>query len=119
MVCVKPARLGGIGAALEVISWCEAHGVPWWIGGMFETGFARGVNRALAACPGRSFPGDLSPPSAYLAGDIVRSEPGRIDARSGHRTFPVPAGPGLGPSPDQALVESWTVRRVAVPTPSD
>lgn len=119
MVCVKPARLGGIGAALEVISWCEARGVPWWIGGMFETGFARGVNRVLAARPGRSFPGDLSPPSTYLTEDLVQPEPGRIDARSGHLTFPVPAGPGLGSTPDRSLLEPWTVRRVWVPAPTD
>ncbi|HEX7443173.1 MAG TPA: o-succinylbenzoate synthase [Acidimicrobiales bacterium] len=118
MVCVKPARLGGIGAALEVISWCGDRGVPWWIGGMFETGFARGVNRALAARPGRSFPGDLSSPTTYLTGDLVGPEPGGIDARSGHLTFPVPAGPGLGPAPDRSLLEPWTVRRVPVSAPT-
>jgi O-succinylbenzoate synthase len=29
VVCVKPARLGGIGAALEAISWCDAHAIPF------------------------------------------------------------------------------------------
>ncbi len=33
VVCVKPARLGGLGAALQVIESCAAAGVPLWIGG--------------------------------------------------------------------------------------
>ena len=114
VVCVKPARLGGIGAALEVISWCEGRDVPWWIGGMFETGFARGVNRALAAGPGRSLPGDVSSPSAYLTGDVVPAESGGSGPRSGLLALPVPAGPGLGPAPDRSLLERWTVRQVPV-----
>jgi o-succinylbenzoate synthase len=114
VVCVKPARLGGIGAALEVIAWCGARGVPWWIGGMFESGYARGVNRALAALPGRSLPGDLAPPSSYLAGDLVRPNHDRTPGDSARLVLPVPRGPGLGPTPDSAQVDRWAVRRVIV-----
>ena len=114
VVCVKPSRLGGVGAALAVIAWCGANTVPWWIGGMFESGFARGVNRALAALPGTSLPGDLSPPESYLAGDIVHPVAGDIDAVSGHLTIPVPEGPGLGPAPDADLLGRVTTRRASV-----
>jgi O-succinylbenzoate synthase len=114
VVCVKPARLGGIGAALEVIAWCGSRGVPWWIGGMFESGFARGVNRALAALPGPSLPGDLAPPSSYLVGDLVGPVSGGIDPAAGRLVLPVPAGPGLGPAPDTALLDRWSVRRIVL-----
>lgn len=117
VVCVKPARLGGIGAALEAISWCDAHAIPWWIGGMFESGYARGVNRTLSALPGRSLPGDLAPPQKYLDADLVEPVPGMIDARSGLLSVPVAAGPGMGPVPDLALVEPWVVRRMALDVP--
>ncbi len=63
VVCVKPSRLGGLGAALKVIDLrVAASGVPLWMGGMFESGYARGVNTTLAALPGFAWPGDLSPP---------------------------------------------------------
>ena len=117
VVCVKPARLGGIGAALEVIAWCDANAVPWWIGGMFESGYARGVNRALSALPGRSLPGDLAPPQAYLGADLVEPVPGTIDAISGRLFVPVPSGPGMGPSPDPDLIEPLVVHRVVLDVP--
>jgi len=117
VVCVKPARLGGIGAALEVVNWCNAHSVPWWIGGMFESGYARGVNRALSALPGRSLPGDLAPPQAYLAADLVEPVLGTIDVRSARLSLPIAAGPGMGPGPDPALVDPWVVGRVVLDVP--
>ena len=74
VVEVKPARLGGIGAALEVVESCAAGNVPLWMGGMFESGFARGINTTIAALPGFSWPGDLSPAGTYLAADVVGAE---------------------------------------------
>ncbi len=70
VVCVKPSRLGGIGAALDVIDWCRSVGVTWWIGGMFESGVARRALVALAALAGPTLPG--RPRSAL---DV--SDPGR------------------------------------------
>ena len=114
VVCVKPARLGGIGAALEVIGWCAQHGVPWWIGGMFESGYARGVNRALAALPGGPLPGDLAPVATYLAGDLVPAVDGAIDPATGTLSLPVAAGSGMGPAPELASVRSQVTRRASV-----
>jgi O-succinylbenzoate synthase len=100
VVCVKPARLGGLGAALRVIETCAASGVPLWMGGMFESGYARGVNTTLAARPGFSWPGDLSPTRLYLGDDVV---PGPRLSRPGpdkSLMARVPDGDGMGPPPD-------------------
>jgi O-succinylbenzoate synthase len=115
VVCVKQSRLGGIGVALEVIDWCTANGIPWWIGGMFESGFARRVTTALAALPGRSLPGDLAPPSTYLAGDLVDPMVGHQDPVSGRLALAVDGPAGMGPSPDRSLLERWVVRRIDIP----
>ncbi|MGD0394894.1 MAG: o-succinylbenzoate synthase, partial [Acidimicrobiales bacterium] len=69
VVCVKPARLGGLGAALDLVQTCTHAAVPMWMGGMFESGYARGVNATLAALPGFAWPGDLSPAGSYLEVD--------------------------------------------------
>ena len=50
---------------------------------MFESGYARGVNAAVAALPGFSWPGDLSPARAYLGDDLVPAA-----------TVPAPTPPG-------------------------
>jgi o-succinylbenzoate synthase len=105
VVCVKPARLGGIGAALETVRAGAATGVPLWIGGMFESSFARQVNAVIASLPGFSWPGDLSWPGGYLTEDLVAwpTVPSAM--------VTPPAVPGLGPAPDAPTVERLTVRR--------
>jgi O-succinylbenzoate synthase len=117
VVCVKPSRLGGIGAALEVIEACASAGTPLWMGGMYESGYARAVITTLAALPGFSWPGDLGPSRTYLGEDLVpelalrhgfedRSFPGGV-LRSG-----LPDRTGMGPAPDRATVERTSVRHL-------
>lgn len=113
VVCVKPARLGGLGAALDVLAECAERGVPVWLGGMFETGYARGVNAALAALAdvaGTSWPGDLVPASAYLVDDIVPADP---RSTAGARfELAVPRGHGMGLAPVPAALSR--LRRASV-----
>jgi O-succinylbenzoate synthase len=117
VVCVKPARLGGLGAAFGVISSCRESGVPLWMGGMFESGYARGVNTTLAALPGFAWPGDLSPASSYLRDDIgtglrlARTGPARSLVAS------PPRGAGMGPPPDHGALIRHAGRRQELEAP--
>lgn len=116
VVCVKPARLGGLGAALSVVERCRTSGVPLWMGGMFESGYARGVTTTLGALEGMSWPGDLSPSLTYLEGDLVADARPHHDGSDGPHTPPmcaVPEGPGMGPPPTaEALARYGTLRQV-------
>lgn len=104
VVCLKPARLGGLTAALEVHRDCTEAGVPLWLGGMFESGYARAVNTALAALPGFDLPGDLAPSATYLAEDLVPPPYRDRHGPDGHLRVALDLTPGLGPDPDQAIV---------------
>jgi O-succinylbenzoate synthase len=117
VVCVKPARLGGLGAALEVIEACGAGGVPLWMGGMYESGYARGVNATLAALPGFAWPGDLTPASDYLDTDLVPPPELGRSGPSGSLAVSVPDGPGLGPAPDPDALERHAVKRCWLEVP--
>jgi o-succinylbenzoate synthase len=58
MVCVKPARVGGLANARTVIARAQELGLRVYLGGFFESPYARQVNRALAnSCVGE--PSDL------------------------------------------------------------
>ena len=48
MVCVKPARVGGLANARTIILRAEELGLRVYLGGFFESPYARQVNRALA-----------------------------------------------------------------------
>ncbi len=48
MVCVKPARVGGYAVARSLIARAREMGLRVYLGGFFESDFARGVNRAFA-----------------------------------------------------------------------
>jgi O-succinylbenzoate synthase len=111
VVCVKPARLGGIGAALEVVRRCRASSVPLWMGGMFETGFARAANAVVGAASGTDWPGDLSPSTSYLRPDLTAAESREVGPDSPGEVVPGRA-PGMGPAFDEAVVDRLTSRVV-------
>ena len=48
MVCVKPARVGGLANARTLILRAQELGLRVYLGGFFESPYAREVNRALA-----------------------------------------------------------------------
>jgi len=48
MICVKPARVGGLANARTLIAKAKEFGITAYVGGFFESPFARGVHRALA-----------------------------------------------------------------------
>jgi O-succinylbenzoate synthase len=103
IVNVKAGRVGGYLEARRVHDVCAAHGVPVWCGGMLETGLGRAANVALAALPNFRLPGDISASDRYWRQDITAP----FCLTDGHLT--VPAGPGLGVTPDpDALAEATT-----------
>jgi O-succinylbenzoate synthase len=71
VVNIKPGRIGGPLACDDALRWCQERGVSAWIGGMFETGVGRHANLRAASCLPDAVAHDVSPPSAYLAEDIV------------------------------------------------
>ncbi len=108
-VSIKPPRLGGIGAAVAVHDWCVANGVPATAGGMLEGGLGRHALAAVAALPGFTLAGDVSPARRWLAADPWD------DIGFDRGTIPVPSGPGVAPLPDPAALDSLTVRRAVLP----
>ncbi len=48
LVCVKPPRVGGLAAARSMLLECERLGLAAYLGGFFESPYARRVHRALA-----------------------------------------------------------------------
>jgi O-succinylbenzoate synthase len=108
IVNVKPGRVGGYLEARRIHDVCAANGVPVWCGGMLESGVGRAANLALAALPGFTLPADLSASDRYFRRDITTP----FVLADGELT--VPTGPGIGVTPDPALLAEFgaTTERV-------
>lgn len=107
VVNIKPARVGGILASLEMHDICQAQGVPVWCGGMLETGIGRGFNLALSSLPNFTLPADMSPARIFYGEDLVDPT---FDIRK-DGTVRVPDGLGCGFQVEEARIERYTTLR--------
>ena len=101
IINLKPSRVGGYTASLEIYKVCVAHDAPLWIGGMMETGIGRAANVAFASLPGVTLPCDISATSRYYARDLTEP-PFELQTDS---TLLVPTGPGLGVEVHESRVQ--------------
>ncbi|MEX2526505.1 MAG: o-succinylbenzoate synthase [Gemmatimonadota bacterium] len=108
IVNIKPGRVGGFATSLAIHDLCLKHDVPVWCGGMLESGVGRAYNVALAALPGFTLPGDLSPSRRYWDRDIV--DPEWTMSAQGEVHVPQDR-PGMGVTVDRDRVEALTVRK--------
>lgn len=104
VVNVKPARLGGLAAAVETVERAARSGLGVFVGGMLESGVGRAAALAVASHPACTLPTDLGPSDRYFAQDITA--PLELSAQG---CMEVPPGPGTGVTPRPELVERFTV----------
>jgi o-succinylbenzoate synthase len=93
IINLKPGRVGGITASLELHDFCYNAGVPLWVGGMLETGIGRSANLAIASLPGVTLPSDISATNRYYDPDLIDQV---FTINKADSTINVPTGPGLG-----------------------
>jgi len=75
LVCVKPARVGGLANARSMVERSRALGLRPYLGGFFESGFARGVHRHFAEhCVEEA--SDVGPVETLDGGDDVEGAEG-------------------------------------------
>jgi O-succinylbenzoate synthase len=96
VACIKPARMGGIGPALEALSYCVDRGIGTYIGGMYDTGLGRRANTALACLGLTGYPADLGGGELFVEGDpfgplVVKEGKVRLHGDAGIAPVP-PAG---------------------------
>lgn len=116
MVTIKPARWGGVEAALAGAARARRLGWEVHVGGMLESGLGRGAARVLAArrephgdaaassVATSAFAGMVGPSGLLYAADVVEPTDVDLDGR-----VPVPRGPGLAPPPDPDRLFALTV----------
>jgi|SRR5215469_1337575 len=107
IVNIKPPRVGGIFAAIDIHDMCAERAVPVWCGGMLETGVGRGFNLAVASLPHFTLQADMSPARLFYAEDLV--EP-TFDIRP-DGTIAVPDGLGCGFSVAEDRIAKYAVAR--------
>jgi O-succinylbenzoate synthase len=106
IINIKPARVGGLGAAIRIHDLCQESGLPVWCGGLLETGIGRAHNVALSTLPNFRLPGDISESARYYERDLI-DPPFKLNSDG---TITVPKGSGIGVMVDEDRLEECTVR---------
>jgi len=106
IINIKPARVGGLGAAIEIHDLCRTHGLAVWCGGLLETGIGRAHNVAVSSLPNFCLPGDVSESSRYYERDLI--DPAFELNSDG--TLAVPTEAGIGVAVDEDWLEACTHR---------
>jgi O-succinylbenzoate synthase len=104
VVNIKPSRVGGIGAAVQMHHILQSRGIDAWVGGMLESGIGRASCLALASLPGFTMTPDLSASARYFASDITAP----FEMVNGE--IRVPTGPGIGVQPLSEVLSSPETR---------
>lgn len=104
-VNVKPGRVGGLAAAVEIQRLAREAGMPAWVGGMLESGIGASVCIELATLAGFTYPGDLFPSSNFYRQDLVEPELSLND----DCTFSPSTVPGVPYEPVPERIEAATV----------
>ena len=110
IINIKPGRVGGHRASIELHDLCAAHDIPVWHGGMLETGIGRAHNIHLASLPNFRLPGDIAASKRYYQPDLI--EPAIEVGADG--TIAVPEGPGIGVNIIRDRVTQATLRHVSL-----
>ncbi len=105
VINIKPGRVGGFTPSLAIHDLARAQGVPVWHGGMLESGIGRAHNLHLSTLPGFVLPGDVAASKRYFVPDLIEPP---IDVAS-DGTVAVPAGPGIGVTPEPARLRAATL----------
>ena len=110
IINIKPGRVGGHQASIELHDLCQANGIPVWHGGMLESGIGRAHNIHLASLPNFTLPGDIAASKRYYVPDLIESA---IDIAA-DGTIAVPTGPGIGVNILRERVDKATLRHLSI-----
>jgi O-succinylbenzoate synthase len=110
IINIKPGRVGGHQASIELHDLSAANGIPVWHGGMLESGIGRAHNIHLASLPNFSLPGDIAASKRYYQPDLI--EPAIDIASDG--TIEVPQAPGIGVNIVKDRIAKATLRHLSL-----
>jgi o-succinylbenzoate synthase len=108
IINIKPGRVGGHQASIELHDLCAAHDIPVWHGGMLESGIGRAHNIHLASLPNFKLPGDIAASKRYYQPDLI--DPPIDIAADG--TIEVPTAPGIGVNIVRERLDRATLRHL-------
>jgi O-succinylbenzoate synthase len=110
VVNLKPARLTGLAAAVELHDLAVDGGLELVVGGLLETGIGRAGVAALARLPGFAFPADLSASDRYWRRDLTIPPWELSDG-----CLTVGERPGIGVEVDTAFLDEVTISHHPLP----
>jgi O-succinylbenzoate synthase len=104
-VNIKPPRVGGLQASIDIHNLARDNGIPAWVGGMLESSLGKGVNLELATLENFSYPNDIGPSSRGIKEDLT--EP-TLEFPGKEKVFNPSAVPGIPYLPSEEKLKKFT-----------
>jgi len=107
-VNIKPPRVGGLQASIDIHNLARDNGIPAWVGGMLESSLGKGVNLELATLENFSYPNDIGPSSRGIKEDITKPT---LEFPGKERVFTPSTVPGIPYLPNEEKLKKFTQHR--------
>lgn len=109
-VNIKPGRVGGLTASLDIYQQCIDANIGLWVGGMLESAVGSRVCQALAMLDGFDYPPDIFPTERFYAQDLSQPAVKLVRDAQGRPAIEVDDTPGINASPDMLMLEKCTMQ---------
>lgn len=113
-VNIKPGRVGGLTAAMDIYEQGRQAGMGLWVGGMLESAVGARVCAALAMLDGFSYPPDIFPSSRFYVEDLGKPDVQLTSDAAGLPAVKVADAPGIGTHPDGDLLRRCCVQQAEI-----
>ncbi|MFV1966031.1 MAG: o-succinylbenzoate synthase [Pirellulaceae bacterium] len=107
---VKPARVGGLTHAKAIHDFCQAAGIPCWVGGMLESATGASQCASLAMLDNFTYPADIFPSSRFYHEDLS-DPPLELHTSQG---APSIAAPDEVSTPDPQRLKALTLQKATI-----
>ena len=111
---IKPARVGGLTAAVAIHNACRTAEIPCWVGGMLESAVGARICLALATLDNFTYPADIFPSARFYHEDLGQPPLELTKTKDGSPQATAADAAGIGAEPDPKRLKNGCIEHARI-----